>query len=225
LETFGADLGGGYDVGCRFRKSLDTSPLGPLAQQLNHTSLVGAFHGHAHNRICQLSHLATYQKGLGLSALENCESFFSKSNKLAGSLRHASVFHHRQSISTYLKHTDTFETYASLSTLFQPNVAFLSTSHLFTGTFLYNHYKNALDILSSGPASLAKAMADLGIENDGVFHTWLLEEEVYLKALRSEPQVETLEMNYYQRLVNLRTASEHIVTLSLGLAEFNVGSH
>jgi hypothetical protein len=46
-------------------------------------------------------------------------------------------------------------------------------------------------------------MLDLGIENEGMFHTWLLEEQAYLKALKSEPLVETLEMEYYQKLVNL----------------------
>ena len=115
LETFGADLGGGYDIGCKFQETLNSSPLGLLVWQLNHSSLVGAFHRHAHNRICQLSNLATYRKGLGSSALENCESYFSKSNELAASIRHASAFHRWQMISTYMKHNDMFETYGSHS--------------------------------------------------------------------------------------------------------------
>ena len=70
LDTFGADLGGGFDVGCRFRTTLAKSPLGPHARELNYTSLIGSFHGHAHRRLCQLSHLATYTKGMGLEDLE-----------------------------------------------------------------------------------------------------------------------------------------------------------
>ena len=31
IEIFGPDLGLGYDIGCRFRTTLDNSPLGPKA--------------------------------------------------------------------------------------------------------------------------------------------------------------------------------------------------
>jgi hypothetical protein len=48
LDVFGRDLGGGFDIECRFETTLDNSPLGPHARKLNHTSLVGSFHGHAH---------------------------------------------------------------------------------------------------------------------------------------------------------------------------------
>jgi hypothetical protein len=77
--------------------------------------LVGAFHGHAHNRKCQLDYLATYVLGLGLEDLEGAERLFSRSNGLSRSVRYASVFHRRQTIRTYFAHLDTFETYANLS--------------------------------------------------------------------------------------------------------------
>lgn len=115
LHTFGPNLGGGYDIGCDFKKTIRSSALGPLASQLNHKSLVGAFHGHAHNRLCQLSHLATYTEGLGLEDLEGCERAFSKSNALASSTRYASPFHRLQSITTYFQHMDKLDTYQSLS--------------------------------------------------------------------------------------------------------------
>ncbi|KAF7967191.1 hypothetical protein HWV62_35590 [Athelia sp. TMB] len=70
LDIFGEGLATGFDVGCRFKITLGRSPLGGLARQLHHTCLVGAFHGHAHNRLCQVSHLATYVRGLGLEDLE-----------------------------------------------------------------------------------------------------------------------------------------------------------
>jgi len=73
LDIFGSDLGGGFDIGCRFETTLDNSPLGPHTRALNHTTLVGSFHGHAHRHLCQLRHLATYIKGLGLEDLEGCE--------------------------------------------------------------------------------------------------------------------------------------------------------
>jgi hypothetical protein len=114
LEVFGKDLGGGYDIGCRFKTTLSQSVLGQSARELNHTSLVGAFHGHAHNRLCQLDHLTTYVKGIGLEDLEGCERTFSKSNVLASSVHYSSIFHRRQAIANYFQHTDDFEVYANI---------------------------------------------------------------------------------------------------------------
>ena len=65
--------------------------------------------------MCQLSFLATYVKGMGLEDLEGCERFFSKSNALASSLCHASVFHQQQKIIEFIKHMDNMETYKNLS--------------------------------------------------------------------------------------------------------------
>ena len=93
LEAFGDGIGGGYDIGCKFGTMLNHSELGPRARELDYRALVGSFHGHAHNRLCQLSFLATYVKGMGLEDLEGCERFFSKLNVLASSLRYASIFH------------------------------------------------------------------------------------------------------------------------------------
>ena len=133
LETFGKDLALGYDIGCRFSTTLNNSPLGRQARANNHTSLVGAFHGHAHNRLCQLRFLATYIDGLGLEDLEGCERFFSKSNALAGSTRYASTFHRRQLISEFCRHVDEFETYQNLCKSFiymKEYVAYSMSSHL-----------------------------------------------------------------------------------------------
>jgi hypothetical protein len=115
LDAFGPDLGGGFDIGCKFKTTLNNSPLGSQVWELRHTCLVGSFHGHAHNRLCQLQHLATYVKSLGLEDLEGCERAFSKSNALTGSIRYASIFHRMQAISTYFEHNDTFEVYQNLS--------------------------------------------------------------------------------------------------------------
>ena len=117
LDAFGPKIGGGYDIGCKFRIMLARSPLGRRAQELRYRALVGSFHGHAHNRLCQLLFLATYIEGLGLEDLEGGERFFSKSNALASSIRHASVFHRKQKIVEFAKHMDQNETYQNLSTL------------------------------------------------------------------------------------------------------------
>lgn len=114
LDVFGNDIGGGYDIGCKFKTTLAKSPLGPQAKALNYTSLVGLFHAHAHGRICQLDNLGTYKKGVGIEDFETCERAFSKSNGLASSIRHASIFHRRQLIDAYFTHNDKFDVYPNL---------------------------------------------------------------------------------------------------------------
>ncbi|KAG1736957.1 hypothetical protein EDB19DRAFT_1989115 [Suillus lakei] len=193
LDVFGSNLGGGYDIGCQFKTTLDNSSLGPLARSMHHTCLVGAFHGHAHRRLCQLFSLTTYIKGLGLEDLET-----------SSALRYASVFHRQQSIDTYFEHNDDFEVYANLS------------------DFLYNNYKQALDILNDGDATLPNLMRDLKVTDKTVFEHWLEEEKVYLQGLTREPEVETLHMEYWQRLVSL-TASEE--TLDAAITAFQGSSH
>ncbi|KAJ7697754.1 hypothetical protein B0H14DRAFT_3529204 [Mycena olivaceomarginata] len=59
LDTFGMNLGAGYDVGSHFGATVENSELGEQARRNNLRCLVGSFHGHAHNRLCQLSFLAT----------------------------------------------------------------------------------------------------------------------------------------------------------------------
>ena len=201
LDAFGRCIGGGYDIGCKFATTLKRSPLGPRATDLSYTSLIGSFHGHAHNRICQLSNLAHYVKGMGLEDLEGCERFFSKSNALASSLRYASVFHRQQKIVEFMKHMDVFETYHNLSKLSLSLHIFMYSQA--TGEFLVNNYYQALDTLKGGPA-LEKIMLDQGIEGTDTFHAWLAEENTYLKSLSKEPLQETLEMEYLQKLVNFQ---------------------
>lgn len=75
--------------------------------------------------------------------------------------------------------------------------------------FLLNNYKQALGIIESLPKLLACTMQDLGITDTGVFDEWLREEKEYLLGLRKEPEIETLQMEYYQKLVNL-WASEYV---------------
>ena len=205
LDVFGVDLAAGYDIGCRFETTLNNSPLGEKARQLNHRCLVGAFHGHAHNRLCQSRFLATYVEGLGLEDLEGCERFFAKSNALASGTRHASSFHRRQVISEYALFTDRFETYANLSKLFSHLLlaASLFLILIIIGTFLLNNYKQALSLLETKPAVIA-ALTKVGASNGEVVHEWLQEEGAYLRQLSKEPLEETLEMEYYKMLESLR---------------------
>ncbi|KAI6094518.1 hypothetical protein EDD16DRAFT_1529100 [Pisolithus croceorrhizus] len=86
VTTFGDGLGG--------------STLGSQAWVLNHTCLVGAFHGHAHHWLRQLSHLTLYVEGLGLEDLETCESNFLFDNYKQA----LAIIHDSKTILPNLKH-------------------------------------------------------------------------------------------------------------------------
>ena len=114
LDAFGKGLGGGYDIGCKFKATLSRSSLAKSAWLLAHTSLVGSFHRHAHGRLCQLDHLATYVEGLGLEDLEGCEHAFLKLNALVSTVHYSGIFHQRQAISNYFEHNNEYDVYANL---------------------------------------------------------------------------------------------------------------
>ncbi|KAJ7070328.1 hypothetical protein B0H15DRAFT_793562, partial [Mycena belliarum] len=111
------------------------------------------------------------------------------SNGLAKSCRYASRFHRQQEIATYIKHFDSFETYANLA------------------KFLCANYQQALTILRTEPALLGW-MEREGVESFEEFKEWLQEEKDYLLGLKNAPKekVESLEMEYVQKLINLSTS-------------------
>ena len=45
-------------------------------------------------------------------------------------------------------------------------------------------------------------MIDMEITNTNVFDTWIEEEGQYLEDLKREPPLETLWMEYFQKLIN-----------------------
>ncbi|KAJ6481410.1 hypothetical protein DFH09DRAFT_950547 [Mycena vulgaris] len=182
----------GYDIGCKHAKMVRQHPgLSKLAADTGFKSMVGAFHGTGHKRLCQVENLTTYVEGVGMEDLEECESFFSKSNALATATRYATVFHRQQAITSYFKHADTFDAYQGLSAL------------------LCGKYRRALQTKATLPV-LHETMVQLGVENRAVFETWLAAEKTFLRTLSKEPPQETLEMEYYQRLVNLLDHEERL---------------
>ncbi|KAJ7855154.1 hypothetical protein B0H14DRAFT_2353371 [Mycena olivaceomarginata] len=207
LDAFGMKLGVGYDIGCHFGATVASSELGNEAREKQLKCLVGSFHGHAHNRLCQLRFLATYVEGMGLEDLEGCERFFSCSNGLAKSCRYASWFHRQQEITMYAKHFDSFEMYANLS------------------KFLCSNYHQALGILKT-EAPLRAWMRQEGVDSVDRFTEWLAEETTYLEGLKSAPKTnnETLEMEYVQKLVNL-SASQYVVAAEARCARGDEGSY
>ncbi|KAJ7744324.1 hypothetical protein B0H16DRAFT_1322164, partial [Mycena metata] len=188
LWEFPAGTGCGYDTGCGTATTLWNSPLGMCALLQKLWLLVGAFHGHGHNRLCQLCFLVSYIEGLGLEDLETCERFFAGSNAMAGSIRYASVFHWLQTITQYFEHVNVHEAYTNLS------------------KFLVDNYWQALEILEE-KTSLHMAMAAAGINDVSEFPRRLQEEFKFLKGLMKEAEEDTQQIQYYQRLVNFADRS------------------
>jgi hypothetical protein len=98
LDQYGSDIGLGYDIMCGFIKTLMQSSLGAKAAGLHLQGIVPAFHGHAHNRNCQVHWHPLYMEGVGLEDFEECERTFFRSNELASVTRLASPFHRQQQI-------------------------------------------------------------------------------------------------------------------------------
>ena len=82
------------------------------------------------------------------------------------------------------------------------NISLVNTNHQ-VGDFLYNNYKQALDLITNGEHILLGFMKDLNVTDIVTFELWLREEKSYLKGLQCEPQEEMLMMEYWQRLVKL----------------------
>ncbi|KAG7087263.1 hypothetical protein E1B28_013242 [Marasmius oreades] len=198
LDVLGKNLGGAYDIGCKFQSTLNKSTIGEKARRLGFKTLVGLFHGHAHNRRCQLKNLLTYVESVGLEDLEGCERFFSRSNALAPAVRHASIFHRRQAISEFCRHLDAFDTLQSLS------------------DFLCNNYYQALDILDGESAWISSMRSFVGKhEADAeelrkLCEDWRKEEQEYLEGLTKTPEVETLQMEYLKTLRRLVKTQENL---------------
>lgn len=120
LTVYGTNGECAYDIGCAFTKTLGNSTIGPRAQDLGFRLMVGAFHGHAHNRMCQLDWHPMYITGTGHSEGEGCEHVFSASNALARGTRHASTFHRHQTIEQHFAFWND-DKYANLSKFFVSN--------------------------------------------------------------------------------------------------------
>lgn len=106
LEVLKNDQGIGYDIGCSATATVAASSIGEKADIHRLTLAVNAFHGHAHNRMCQLRFHPLYLKGYGIEDLETCERVFSGSNSTARLIRHASYFHWLQFLDLHFDQWD-----------------------------------------------------------------------------------------------------------------------
>ena len=106
LQRYGADIALGYDIMCAFMKTLQGSTLNNHVAGLNLHGIVPAFHGHAHNRLCQVHWHPLYTEGAGLEDFETCERTFQRSNELASVTPLSTPFHRHQEIEEHWAFTD-----------------------------------------------------------------------------------------------------------------------
>jgi hypothetical protein len=115
FERYGSDPGIGYDIMCAFFKTLLRSSLGCKTVGLRMRGIVPAFHGHAHNRMCQIGWHPMYVDGVGLEDFEECERTFCLSNHLASCTRLSTPFHRQQQIDEHF-HFHDFDKHAASGT-------------------------------------------------------------------------------------------------------------
>jgi hypothetical protein len=73
----------------------------------------------------------------------------------------------------------------------------------FPALVLCSKYRRALEIKSTYSA-LCQSMRELGMQSRDEFETWQEKEKAHLRSRSKEPEQETMEMEYFQKLVNLR---------------------
>ncbi|KAI0037653.1 hypothetical protein FA95DRAFT_1614014 [Auriscalpium vulgare] len=115
MREFGEGQCIGYDIGCSMDKTVQASSLKDRANELKLALIVNAFHGYAHNRLCQLCHHPLFRTGLGLEDFETCERIFSSLGTVARLIRHASHFHWKMYIHLHMQQWDE-DRYAELCT-------------------------------------------------------------------------------------------------------------
>ena len=106
VDDYGTDICLGYDIMCAFTKTLSRSSLGPKASCNRLAGVVLSFHGHAHNRGCQVHWHPLQVDGVGLEDFEECERTFNRSNELASVTRMATTYHRFQHIEEHFRFHD-----------------------------------------------------------------------------------------------------------------------
>ncbi|KAG1832628.1 hypothetical protein DFJ58DRAFT_870250 [Suillus subalutaceus] len=121
MDVFGDNILYGYDIKCAFEKIVMRSSLADDAKRLNLQGVVPAFHGHAHNRLCQVEHHSKYKVG---------------SNALAGNIRNMTDFHCHQALDEHFRFQD-MDQYAALYFIYQNYVQSLNLISM-TMSFIIN---------------------------------------------------------------------------------------
>ncbi|KAG2029849.1 hypothetical protein BDR03DRAFT_1041183, partial [Suillus americanus] len=185
LDVFGDNQAIGSDIGCSLSKTVAASSIRDKAFNHKLSLSVNAFHGHAHNRKCQLQYHPMYLRGFGLEDLETCECIFASSNAAASLIRHASHFHYSQFLDLHFDQWDMDK--------------YLELSH-----FIFNNYKQAVTLIDDFTKELDAyrlSFPDQAMD----FETWVTKELAYLESVASEPARDALAVDYVEALEKLNT--------------------
>ncbi|KAJ7823309.1 hypothetical protein B0H14DRAFT_3146083 [Mycena olivaceomarginata] len=125
LDTYGADIGLGYNIMSVFFGTLCHSSLGQATNN-----------GHAHNRECQVCWHLLYVEGMGTEDFEECERTFALSNNLAAVTWLASPFRRHQQIEEHFNFHDL-------------------DKHASSGSFIFQNYRQALEKLDTNAQQLS----------------------------------------------------------------------
>ena len=199
IDQFGSDIGLGYDIWCAFVKTLQRSCLGPKTVAFRLQGVVPAFHGHAHNRLCQVFWHPLFIDDVGIEDFEGCERCFNDSNELAPVTRLATPFHRKQQIDEHFdfkdldKHALSGNVLASMLCLIAERIA---------GNFIYQNYRQALETIRFNGEKLAVLSAKLGT-TAADFEGYLISEREYLQGLTMEPPEVVRRANYMEHLIKL----------------------
>ncbi|KAG1746564.1 uncharacterized protein EDB91DRAFT_1245759 [Suillus paluster] len=182
MEVFAEPFLYSYDIKCAFHSILHRSSLGSAVQAFGIEGVVPGFHGHAHNRLCQVQHHSKFMVGAGKEDFETCEWTFSESNALAPKIRNITEFHRHQALDEHFKFVDE-EKYATLS------------------TFIYHNYVQALKCIHSHKEFLQHF--DLTPQD---FESDLAEERSYLEVASQHKSGDSIQVEYVKALNDLDLA-------------------
>ncbi|OBZ74097.1 hypothetical protein A0H81_06240 [Grifola frondosa] len=139
-----------------------------------------------HNRGCQVLWHPMYMEGAGKEDFEGCERLFSESNALASGTRLATPFHRRQAIEQFF----TF---------------WGEQKHAESGRFIFNNYRQALDIIRDGSLELDVFSRELKT-GPTEYEEYLVQEREHLRSLKAEPPEVVRKVEYMHALGQLRDA-------------------
>ncbi|KIK22163.1 hypothetical protein PISMIDRAFT_61385, partial [Pisolithus microcarpus 441] len=173
----------GHDIGCLSWKTILSSLLGQCTKDLNLQVVINAFHGFAHNHVCQLRNHPLYLTGLGIEDLETCKQIFANSNSTAALICHASLFHWMQFLDLHFDQWD-------------------SDKYLELSQFLFNNYQQALGIIQKYEPELNDFQLMHGISDEDIV-SWHHEKLEYLRNCSEELDSVTLTVKYVEVLEKL----------------------
>ncbi|KAJ7342568.1 hypothetical protein DFH08DRAFT_1012260 [Mycena albidolilacea] len=173
FERYGADAG----IGSLGRKTVGLRMRG----------IVPAFHGHAHNRMCQIGWHPMYVDGAGLEDFEECERIFCLSNNLTSCTRLATPFHRQQQIDEHFYFHD-------------------QNKHAASGNFIFQNYRQAVEKITTNKLKL-KVLEEQLHTTAANYEQDLRDERTHLESLLREPAEVQKTVDYIELLAKLQVAT------------------